>query len=221
LFRNLKKNEESLRSARAKLEQRVHERTAELFRANEQLMEEIEERTHAQEDLREAEHRYRTVADFTYDWEYWSNHEGTMQYVSPSCERITGYKARQFIDSPDLIRSIIEPEDRSDWDDHLHDFHEKLEPRKIQFRICRRDGRIRWIEQFCQPVVDTNGEFRGLRASNRDVTKRKQVEDSLQQSKENFRMLADRLLEAQESERRRLAREMHDDMTQRLAGANA
>jgi C4-dicarboxylate-specific signal transduction histidine kinase len=48
LFRNLKKSEPSLRSAGARLEQRVDERTAELFRANEQLKKEIEERIHAQ-----------------------------------------------------------------------------------------------------------------------------------------------------------------------------
>ena len=201
----------------AKLEQRVGERTAELFKANEQLKKEIEERIHAQEDLRKAELRYRTVADFTYDWEYWSNHDGQMQYVSPSCERITGYKAREFIEDPKLIRNIIESEDLSDWDQHIHGFPAKLEPQKIQFRIRRRDGQTRWIEQHCQPVFNTGGEFKGLRASNRDVTQRKRVEDSLQQSKENYRMLADRLLKAQESERRRLAREMHDDMTQRLA----
>jgi C4-dicarboxylate-specific signal transduction histidine kinase len=62
----LKKSEESLRSADARIEQRVDERTAELFRANEQLKKEIEDRIHAQEDLRKAELRYRTVADFTY-----------------------------------------------------------------------------------------------------------------------------------------------------------
>jgi signal transduction histidine kinase len=52
LFRNLKKSEASLRSAGAKLEQRVDERTAELFRANKQLKKEIEERIHAQENFR-------------------------------------------------------------------------------------------------------------------------------------------------------------------------
>jgi PAS domain S-box-containing protein len=217
LFRNLKKSEESLRSAGEQLEQRVHERTQELYQINEQLKREVEDRILAQEELRRAELRYRTVADFTYDWEYWLDHDGILQYISPSCERITGYNACEFIESPDLIRNIIEPEDREDWNNHFKESHAKPGPRKFEFRIRRRDGRIRWIEHVCQPVMANNGEFRGLRASNRDITKRREVEESLQQSKENFRLLADRLLKAQESERRRLAREMHDDMTQQLA----
>ena len=45
--------------------------------------------------LREAEFRYRTVADFTYDWEYWENQDGELVYNSPSCERITGYKVEE------------------------------------------------------------------------------------------------------------------------------
>ena len=37
------------------------------------------------------------LADFTYDWEYWLNPEGKLVYISPSCERITGYHSDAFI----------------------------------------------------------------------------------------------------------------------------
>jgi len=47
--------------------------------------------TNTTEPLQEAELRYRTVADFTYDWEYWENPDGRLHYVSPACQRITGY----------------------------------------------------------------------------------------------------------------------------------
>jgi hypothetical protein len=49
---------------------------------------------------RQAELKYRTVADFTYDWEYWADFDGKLPYVSPSCERISGYTAQKFIDTP-------------------------------------------------------------------------------------------------------------------------
>ena len=48
------------------------------------------------EALRASEERFRTVADFTYDWEYWIDPAGNYVYVSPSCERITGYRADEF-----------------------------------------------------------------------------------------------------------------------------
>ena len=55
------------------------------------------ERLKATRSLRESETRYRIVADFTYDWEYWANIDGTLNYVSPSCERISGYKASETV----------------------------------------------------------------------------------------------------------------------------
>lgn len=57
----------------------------------------ITERKRAEEALRQAEERYRTVADFTYDWESWENPDGTWRYVSPACERITGYAVNEFM----------------------------------------------------------------------------------------------------------------------------
>jgi PAS domain S-box-containing protein len=126
-----------------------------------------------EEDLRKAELRYRTVADFTHDWEYWEAPDGRLSYVSPSCERITGYKAEYFIENSDLISEITMPEDRDILYEHRHEALKVLSPQSIQFRIRRQDGEIRWIEHVCQPVTDTGGNFLGVRASNRDITMRK------------------------------------------------
>jgi PAS domain S-box-containing protein len=55
-------------------------------------IEDITARKQAQEALLESEEKYRTVADFTYSMETWRTPDGMYRYVSPSCERITGYK---------------------------------------------------------------------------------------------------------------------------------
>jgi len=138
-------------------------------------------RRRVEQSLIEAESDYRTVADFTYDWEYWENLDGTLRYVSPSCERISGYKAHEFIENPPLFREIIVPEDRDIWDNHSHDSHSEPGLRETQFRIRTRDGEIRWIEHACQPVTDSQGEFLGFRASNRDITERKRVEETIRE----------------------------------------
>jgi PAS domain S-box-containing protein len=161
-----KKMEQALKDAHIDLERRVKERTA-------QLSENVDK-------LREAELRYRTVADFTYDWEYWTNLDGTLRYVSPSCERISGYTLQQFMDNPSLYREIIIPEDQDVWGRHYHDSRKDPRAREIQFRIRRQDGSICWIEHACQPVIGDQEELLGFRASNRDITKRKEGEIKLQ-----------------------------------------
>jgi PAS domain S-box-containing protein len=203
LLRDLKQSEEALKEAKENLEIEVNERTA-------QLQQNIEK-------LRETELRYRTVADFNYDWEYWENPDGSFRYVSPSCERITGYTMDEFVNNPTLLTDIIVADDNATWRRHRTDALADFKRNEIQFRIRTKDGEIRWIEHACQPVSGNEGTFLGFRASNRDITKRKQVEANLAESHETLRMLAGGLLSVQEEERRRLARELHDDLTQRLA----
>jgi PAS domain S-box-containing protein len=137
-------------------------------------------RRHAEAKTRESEIKYRTVADFTYDWEYWANPDGILHYVSPSCERISSYTTQEFIDNPSLFREIIVPGDREIWDQHYRNSQEELRLRELQFRIQRRDGEIRWIEHACQPVYDDQGKPLGIRASNRDITERKRMEKEFQ-----------------------------------------
>jgi PAS domain S-box-containing protein len=174
-------------------------------------------REHHEESLMQAEAKYRTVADFTYDWEYWANLDDSLEYVSPSCESISGYKIQDFIANPPLIKEIIVPEDHDVWDRHYHDSRQELKPREIQFRIQTRDGEIRWIEHNCQPVIGRQGSLQGFRASNRDITSRKLAEELLEQNHKDLSRLAGRIISVQEEELRRLSRELHDDLTQRLA----
>jgi PAS domain S-box-containing protein len=144
-------------------------------------------------NLAQAEVKYRTVADFTYDWEQWVKVDGMMEYVSPSCERITGCTARDFMDNPSLFREIIVTQDREIWDRHSRDARQELKPREIQFRIQRRDGQIRWIEHICQPVIDDQGRLQGHRASNRDVTERKMAEVELRSAYKEIEQLKNQL----------------------------
>lgn len=132
----------------------------------------------ALEALHEAELRYRTVADFTYDWVYWQAPDGTLLYVSPSCARITGYSAEEFLADPSLLNHLVLPQDRAAWAEHRRAADEGV-PCETQFRIRTRDGGTFWIEHVCQPVTDERGTFLGHRASNRDITQRKQVEEEL------------------------------------------
>jgi PAS domain S-box-containing protein len=155
------------------------------------IIRDITERKQAEETLHEAEFQYRTVADFTYDWEYWENPENTFRYVSPSCERISGYQAAEFMSNPGLLSTIVVPEDKEIWLQHLRQVSQNQDGLEIQFRIRRKDGEMCWIEHACQPVFDGQGKYLGHRASNRDITERKRAEEALQKSEINNHLLAD------------------------------
>jgi PAS domain S-box-containing protein len=162
--------EEIIRKSRDEMEKHVLERTKEL-----QI--EIAEHKKTEEALKESESKYRIVADNTYDWEYWLSPEGKFIYVSPSCNRITGYSAREFLHDPGLFYRIVHQDDRPQFDDHINEVKEKRAAGEMEFRIIHSDGTVRWIGHVCQPVFDDKGNFVGIRGNNRDITRRKQAEE--------------------------------------------
>jgi PAS domain S-box-containing protein len=135
------------------------------------------------ESLRESEERYRTIADFTYDWQYWISADGQLLYVSPACERITGYRADEFLSDSDLLVRIIHPGDRAMVSQQLKQdyFSQNQFTASLDFRIITKNGAVRWISQLSQSVYDFEGSWRGLRSSNRDITDRKDAEKTLQE----------------------------------------
>ena len=73
----------------------------------------------AKKALLASEELFRTVSDFTYDWEYWIGPEGNYLYVSPSCERITGYRPDEFQEDPGLLKRITHPDDQTEIERHI------------------------------------------------------------------------------------------------------
>jgi PAS domain S-box-containing protein len=130
-------------------------------------------------DMQESEERYRTVADFTSDWEYWLGPDGSMRYVSPACQYVCGYSADEFYANPSLLDEVVHPEDLPRFKGHSHVELPDGRPQALDFRIVTRDGEIRWVAHNCRPVYDREGRENGRRASNRDITDRKRAEEAL------------------------------------------
>jgi PAS domain S-box-containing protein len=150
------------------------------------ILEDLEEsRRIAEENLE----MFHTMADFTYDWEYWQGPGGNLIYVSPSCERITGYSPEEFLQNPGLIRDIVHQDDLSVFDSPLHRIATESGVHSLDFRIVRRDRGLRWIAQICQPVASKEGRPRGMRVSNRDITDRKAAEEAMIESEKKYRTL--------------------------------
>ena len=129
-------------------------------------------------------------------------------YVSEEAVKLVGYEAAQWY-QPDFLASHIHPDDcervlACDWIDHQPDHHSDIE-----FRMLTKDQRIVWIRNLAEVVDESNQDCR-LRGFMIDITDRKRAEETL-------RELGGRLISAQEEERSRVARELHDDVNQRMA----
>jgi PAS domain S-box-containing protein len=146
----------------------------------------ITERKRAEETLKESEFRFRTMVDWTYDWEYWVDSHRQCIYISPSAERITGYRHNEFMADPDLFDRIVHPDDRMMWDAHvpLHLGTTDAGPAEIEFRIMHKDGSVRWIHHLCRSICFDDGTCIGRRVSNQDITERKKADEALQESRE-------------------------------------
>ena len=154
----------------------------------------ITEQTEAETALRKSEEKFRTLANFTYDWEYWISLDNSIVYTTPSCERITGYSADEFYSDQALIDNIVYPEDRARVTEHARLSFSSKSSSVVDFRITRKDGSISWIGHVCQPIYDAQGNYIGRRASNRDITERKKAEDLLRR---NQHLLEDAMDQAQ------------------------
>ncbi|MCJ8500352.1 PAS domain S-box protein [Desulfatitalea alkaliphila] len=141
--------------------------------------------------LVENQEQLNTIADYTYDWEYWIGPDGRPLWVSPSCERITGYTAAEFMADPSLFERIVHTEDQAAFTAH-HSQEEDIGcSGRIDFRIVHRSGRVVWIDHHCLGLKTAVGKVLGRRVSNRDITDRKQIEQALRVSETQFRSLVE------------------------------
>jgi PAS domain S-box-containing protein len=131
------------------------------------------------ESLRESELKHRTVADNTYDWEFWLDPEGRFLYSSPSCLRVTGHSHKDFEADPGLRFRLIHPDDRAVFENHLQSVEDKRVFGIGEWRFVRPDGSECWISHVCRPVFSDEDRYLGVRCSNRDITQRKHAEEAL------------------------------------------
>lgn len=153
------------------------------------LEKELRAREKAFEELSRSEERHRIIADTAYYWGTWRAPDGSYLYMSPSCERITGYKPEELSADPGLIEKIAHPEDRDMVSRHFREELDSGEASQLEFRIITRDGEERWISHSCRPVYGADGSRLGHRGSNRDFTLRKEAEEALRESEEKYRSL--------------------------------
>ena len=140
------------------------------------------QRRHMQAALREAHEAYRVVAEYSPEWEYWLGPDGRYRYLSPACERITGYPSAAFQGDGDLLAELIHPDDRAAYLAHRDALLSPERPgsedlQRLELRVRTKSGAWIWMDHLCAPVTGEDGRWLGLRGCNRDISARKQAEE--------------------------------------------
>ena len=156
----------------------------------------------------ESEDRFRRVADTAPVMIWMSGVDKLCSYCNQGWLEFTGRALDDELGNGWADR--LHPEDLSRCLETYTQAFDRREPFRMEYRLLRHDGEYRWILDQGVPRFNTDGSFAGYIGSGVDVTERKLAEEALSR-------VSQRLIEAQEQERSRLARELHDDIKQRLA----
>ena len=122
----------------------------------------ITERMQAEERLRAAEERYRTLVEQLPVAIYTDAVDdlSTALYISPQYEQLTGYTPEQRLLDPDLWVKMLHPEDRDRVLARSVETNETGEPFDIEYRIVAADGHVVWVHDHAMQVHESNGQAR-------------------------------------------------------------
>ena len=167
----------------------------------------IERSLAGEEALRQSEERFRLIANTAPVMIWMSGAEKEVTYLNQVCVDYTGRPLETTLGQRQL--DLLHPDDTERCRDVYGKAFEQREPFQMEHRLRRHDGEYRWVVTAGVPRY--NGEsFVGYIGTAVDITERKQAEEALS-------AVSQKLIEAHEEECARIARELHDDINQRMA----
>ncbi len=129
--------------------------------------------------LKEKEKLYRIVATNSQHLEFWSNDLEHIIYISPSCLKITGYDESYFIKRSVPFEIIMFDDDKEKYRKFIEDITQNRECGKIDIRIVKPDGEIKWISIDICPLFDDKMDFIGIRGSGMDISERIKYQEQI------------------------------------------
>ena len=175
--------------------------------------------------LRESLEQFRLRADQAPVLIWTARPDTSLDYLNGFCVQLTGRPVEELQEKGWL--DFVHPED---VDRCLATYMPAFEARRpflLEYRLRHADGDYRWFLAAGVPKYGRDGGYTGYVGCDIDITERKNAEArirasqaALETSHQEIQYLAGRLIEAQEVERARIARDLHDDVSQQLAGVS-
>jgi len=166
--------------------------------------------------LRASEAQFRLMADTAPVLIWRTGADGGNNFCNRPWLEFTGRTLEQELGSG--WTAGVHPDDVQMALEKFHAAFQAREPFRIEFRLRRVDGEYRWLMNAGVPRYDDQQRFAGYVGSSVDVTDYRQAMEGFSESQRQQQHLAGKLIDAQERERTRIARELHDDINQQLAG---
>ena len=186
------------------------------------VVQEITDRVAAEAAVRASEARYRSVVEHQTELVCRYLPDTTLTFVNEAYCRFFGRRREDLIGRAFL--ELIPPAARPAAQRHVASLAAALRTAVTEHEVELPDGSVGWQQWVDQPITGPDGtvlEFQGI---GRDSTDRRRAEDAARRSREalevsyrEVRHLAGRLIASQEDERTRIARELHDDVSQQLS----
>ena len=168
----------------------------------------VTDRKQAENALRESEERFRLVSNTAPVLIWMSGADKLCTYFNKPWLDFTGRPLPSELGNG--WAEGIHSDDQQQCLDTYTQAFDRREDFRMEYRLRRHDGEYRWVLDIGVPRFNPDRSFAGYIGSCMDVTERKLAEEALSS-------ISSRLIEAQEQERTRIARDLHDDINQRLA----
>jgi PAS domain S-box-containing protein len=158
--------------------------------------------------LSESEKRFRLMADTTPAIVWMCDAQGKITYLNERRIAFTGPDSKEGYG--DTWAAYVHPDDLKNVLDTVSEALRNHQSLSMEYRLRRSDGVYRWMFDVASPRLNGDGSFGGFIGSAIDTTDQKLAQQALEN-------VSGQLIEAQEKERSRIARDLHDDICQRLA----
>lgn len=175
------------------------------------IIRDITDRKRSEEALRASELKYRTVVSKAPVGIFQQTSEGRFALVNAALVELLGYESEGDLLETPAEDLYVRPEESSHFLEACNT-RQRVEDFRALWR--RSDGGEIWVRLDAHAVYGPDGQFLFYEGFASDVTRRSLAEEELRRSQRVQRALSRRLLEAQEGERKRISRDLHDEVGQ-------